>query len=220
MPLLPPHFLFRLAYPCNYHKAMPQDGEDGLLDLPAACRIENFQELGEQKNFAKVWLAWNELGLGFQVEVRGKDQPPQGDAGQPRGSDGALLWIDTRDTRNIHRASRYCHQFYFLPTGGGPDKDMPACGQLAIHRALQDAPLCKPEQIAFQVKRTKSGYVLEAFLPVAVLQGFDRETNPRLGFFYAVRDSELGDQTLGLGPEFPYWEDPSMWSTLELADTT
>ena len=150
------------------------------------------------------------------MEVSGKEQLPQGDADRPRSSDGAMLWIDTRDARTIHRASRYCHHFYFLPTGGGPERDEPAAGQLKINRATQDAPLCGPEQLAFQALRTKSGYVLEAFLPAAVLNGYDPETNPRLGFFYWVRDSELGEQTLGLTPEFPFWEDPSLWSTLEL----
>jgi hypothetical protein len=216
MELLPPHFLLRLSYPCTYVKGMPTENEDRLLDLPTRCRIDNLEGLGSTRNFAAVSLAWNELGLGFQVEVRGKDRPPQGDLERPRGSDGAMLWIDTRDTRTIHRASRYCHHFYFLPAAGGPDKDLPVAGQLNIHRALQDVPLCRPEQIVFQAQRTKSGYTLEAFLPAAILNGFDRDTNPRLGFFYAIRDGELGEQTLGLGPDFPYWEDPSLWSTLEL----
>ncbi len=218
MQLLPAHFLFRLSYPCVYRKAMPLPGEDRLLDLPAECRIDNLASLDDRRNFATVALAWNETGLGFQVEVRGKDQLAQGDAQRPRGADGAMLWLDTRDTRNIHRASRYCHHFFFLPTGGGPEHDEPAAGQLAIHRALNDAPLCRPEQIAFHAQRTKGGYILEAFLPAAVLNGFDRETNPRLGFFYSVRDAELGEQTLSLGPDFPYWEDPSLWSTLELVE--
>jgi hypothetical protein len=195
---------------------MPDEGGDRLLHLPPACRIDNLAGLSEHKNFADVRLAWNELGIGFQVEVKGKEQLPQGDADRPRSSDGAMLWIDTRDTRTIHRASRYCHHFYFLPTGGGPEKDEPAAGQLTINRANQDAPVCNPEQFAFQVMRTKSGYILEAFLPAAVLNGFDPETNPRLGFFYWVRDAELGEQTLGLNAEFPFWEDPSLWSTLQL----
>jgi len=175
-----------------------------------------FGELADAKPFAEVRLAWNETGLGFQVEVKGKEELPKGDVSRPRSSDGAMLWLDTRDTRNIHRASRWCHQFYFLPTGGGEERDEPAAGQLPLNRATQDAPLCRPEQIVFQVERTKGGYILEAFLPAAILNGFDPETNPRLGFFFCVRDSERGEQTLGLGPEFPYWEDPSLWSTLEL----
>lgn len=216
MTLLPPQFLFRLTYPCRYVKRMPGDQEGRLLDLPQACRIDNFAEMSGGKKFADLRLAWNELGLGLHVEVKGKEQLAQGDADRPRSSDGAMLWIDTRDARNIHRASRYCHHFFFLPTGGGPNRDEPACGQVKINRALQDAPLSSPDQLAFQAMRTKTGYQIEAFLPAAVLNGFDPETNPRLGFFYWVRDSELGEQTLSVGPEFPFWEDPSLWSTLEL----
>ncbi len=216
MSLIQPHFLFRLTYPCHYQAKLPRAGDDRLLDLPAVCRVDNFAALSSQENFADVRLAWNESGLGFQVEVKGKEKEVQADADRPRSSDGAFLWIDTRDTRTIHRASRYCHQFCFLPTGGGSEKDEPAAAQLKINRAMQDSPLCQPQQFAFQSLRTKSGYVLEAFLPAAVLTGFDPETNPRLGFFYWVRDSELGEQTLGLGADFPFWEDPSLWSTLEL----
>lgn len=216
MSLVPPHFLFRLAFACPYVKDMPKEDEDELFTLPETARIDSRAALGEGPRFAELKLAWNEQGLGLELRVKGKDQPPAGDANRPRGSDGLFLWLDTRDTRNIHRASRFCHQFYFLPTGGGRDQDEPACGQLKIHRALQDAPLADHSALPFVMKRSKGGYRLQAFLPAAALFGFDPETSPRLGFFYSIRDLELGEQTLGLGPEFPYWEDPSLWSTLEL----
>jgi hypothetical protein len=103
-----------------------------------------------------------------------------------------------------------------LPTGGGPDHDEPVFAQTKIHRALQDAPLCQPREVAFRSRHAKHGYLIEAFLPAAVLHGFDPEQNPRLGFYYAARDSELGEQVLTVGAEFPYWDDPSLWSVLEL----
>jgi hypothetical protein len=216
MSLVPNRFLFRVSYPCRYIKSMPGEENDRLLDLPEACRIDNFAGLDNQRNFADVRLAWNESGLGLQVEVRGKEQLPQGDAARLRSSDGVNLWIDTRDARTSHRASRYCHQFYFLPLGGGPDADEPVFSQTKIHRALQDAPLCSPGEAAFHCRTLRHGYVVEAFLPAAVLNGFDPEQNRRLGFYYVVRDTELGEQFLSVGPEFPYWEDPSLWSVLEL----
>lgn len=216
MPLLPHRFLLRLAHPCRYRKDMPGDRKDDLLDLPAECQINNFAGLDEQRNFAEVRAAWNELGLGFQVQVRGKAQPPQGNAGRARSSDGATLWIDTRDSRTSHRASRYCHQFHFLPTGGGPDQDEPVFLQSKINRALNDAPLCSPATVPFRARLIRGGYLLEAFLPATTLNGFDPDQNRRLGFYYAIRDSELGDQFLSIGPDFPYWEDPSLWSVLEL----
>jgi hypothetical protein len=216
MPLLPPRFLFRIAYPCRYVLKMPREKGDPLLDLPEACRLDNFASLDSEKNFADVRLAWNDLGLGLQVEVSGKDQLPQGDATRPRGSDGITLWIDTRDARASHRASRFCHQFHFLPTGGGPDKDEPAVLQTRINRALQDARLASATAVPFRCQRKKNGYTIEGFLPAAVLDGFDPEQNRRLGVYYAIHDAELGEQVLSIGPDFPYWEDPSLWSVLEL----
>lgn len=216
MPLIPNRFLFRLSYPCRYVAEMPREDEDQLLQLGADCRIDNFAGMDGQKNFAGVFLAWNELGMGLQVEVKGKERLPEGDAARARGADGVTLWIDTRDSRTSHRASRYCHQFHFLPTGGGPDHDEPSFGQSKINRALQDAPLCDPNSVPFRFSSRKTGYVLEAFLPAGVLHGYDPEQFPRLGFYYVVRDAELGEQFLSVGSEFPYWEDPSLWSVLEL----
>src|SRR5437660_10954923 len=216
MPLVPHRFLFRVAYPCRYVADIPREGEDDLLDLPEDCRLDNLADMDGRPNFADVRLAWNELGLALQVEVRGKERPPAGDAAPPRHSDGVALWIDTRDARTSHRASRYCHQFHFLPTGGGPDRDEPVFVQTKINRALNDAPLSPAGAVPFRSWITKTGYVIEAFLPAAVLNGVDPGQNSRLGFYYAVRDAELGEQALSVGSDFPYWEDPSLWSVLEL----
>jgi hypothetical protein len=216
MPLVPNRFLFRVAYPCRYVGGIPSDDGDGLFDLPESCRIDNFAAMDERRDFADVRLAWNDFGLALQVEVRGKELPPAGDAARPRLSDGVALWIDTRDARTSHRASRYCHQFHFLPTGGGPEHDQPAFVQTHIHRALHDVPLAPAGAVPFRCERRAGGYRVEAFLPAAVLHGFDPEQNPRLGFTYAVRDHELGDQVLSVGTDFPYAEDPSLWSVLEL----
>src|SRR5262249_59047453 len=127
------------AYPCRYVKDMPQGDGDELLGLPPECALDNFAAMDGRRNFADVRLGWNELGLGVRAEVRGKEQAPQGDAGRPRASDGLTLWLDTRDARAAHRASRYCHQFHLLPAGGGPERDEPVFAQRKIHRALHDA---------------------------------------------------------------------------------
>ncbi|MFN4258526.1 MAG: hypothetical protein ACK4RK_04465 [Gemmataceae bacterium] len=216
MALVPHRFLFRMAYRCPYLKGLPRENEERLLDLPAACRIDNFASLDERRNFADLRLAWNDFGLAVQVEVSGKDQLPRADAAKPRHSDGLALWLDTRDARASHRATRYCHQFHFLPTGGGPDHDEPAFVQVKIHRALHDAPLAPTHAVLFRGQSRQTGYLLEAFLTSAALHGFDPEQTRRLGFYYSVKDAELGEQVLSVGGEFPFWEDPSLWSVLEL----
>jgi hypothetical protein len=215
-PIVPYRFLVRVAHPCPYVKKMPLDDDDHVVELPDAARLNNFADLDDRKNFADVRIGWNELGLGVQVTVKGKDQVPAGDADRPRGSDGMTVWIDTRGDRTGHRATRTCHQFHLLAAGGGPDKGDPAFAQTKINRALQDAPVCDPADVPFRGGRVKGGYRLEAFLPAAVLAGFDPDQHPRLGVYYAVRDQELGDQHLGVNADFPFWDDPSLWGTLEL----
>src|SRR5262245_49218422 len=215
MQLVPNRFLFRVSHPCAYVAGIPDDDEE-LFHLPPTCRLDNLAEMDRQTNFADVRLAWNESGLALEVEVKGKDKSPAGDAAKPRHSDGVSLWIDTRDARTSHRASRFCHQFHFLPAGGGEERDEPAVVQLKIHRATQDAPMAPAGAIAFRCQRKANGYRLAAFLPADVLTGFDPEQNPRLGIFYVVRDAERGEQALGPATDLPYAEDPTLWAVLEL----
>ena len=216
MQLVPNRFLFRISHPCLFVEGIPDDDEE-LFHLPDSCRLETFADMDGKATFADVRLAWNRSGLAVEVEVRGKDQPLVGDETKPRLSDGFSLWIDTRDSRTSHRASRFCHQFHFLPTGGGPEREDPVFVQTKINRAQQDAPLAPPGAVPFRCRRRATGYRLTAYLPAEILAGFDPEQNPRLGIFYCVRDAELGEQTLGAGTDMPYAEDPTLWSVLELA---
>ena len=215
--LVPNRFLVRVAHPCPYVKDVPGgDDADHLVDLPDAARLDNLAALDGQTNFADVRLAWNEFGLAVQATVTGKAEAPAGDAGRPRSSDGLTLWVDTRDARTSHRASRYCHQFHLLAAGGGPDQEDPAFFQTKINRALQDAPVCNPGDVPFRMTKVKGGYRLEAFLPAAVLTGFDPAEHPRLGVYYAAHDHERGDQYLAVDGNFPFADDPSLWAVLEL----
>lgn len=216
MSVIPYRFLFRLMYACPHVAGMPRDNEDCLLELPESARIDSFSEIDSAPRFADVRLAWNETGLGLQVEVEGKENPSIGDPERPRQSDGITLWIDTRGDRSGHRATKTCHQFHFLASGGGSERDEPFFLQTKIHRALQDAPIANAADLPFRCERTPNGYRIEAFLAGNVLHGWDPEENPRLGVYYAVRDFELGEQTPGVGSDFPFAEDPSLWATLEL----
>ena len=152
----------------------------------------------------------------MQVEVKGKEQPPGGDADRPRSCDGLSLWLDTRDARASHRASRYLPPVPLPPGRRRADKDEPFVAQAKINRAQQDAPLANLADVPFRGHRPKSGYRLEAFLPAAPLNGFDPQEHPRLGVYYVVRDQELGDQFLSVNWDFPFADDPSLWAVLEL----
>ncbi len=103
-----------------------------------------------------------------------------------------------------------------MPAAGGTDRDEPLFVQSKINRALQDAHFADASEVPLRVERIKGGYRLEAFLPAEALNGFDPAEHPKLGFYYAVRDLERGEQTLAVGADFPFADDPSLWATLEL----
>ena len=211
--LIPPRFLFRFAAPCRYRAKL---GVAGGLKLSAKYQLPALAELDGKKSFAEVRAAWNDEGLAFSVHVSGKKKPVTCDRHRPEHSDGLALWFDTRDTKNVHRASRFCHQFLLLPFADGPKNNRPIALQSHINRARDNAPLAAPGLIHLRSEREKTGYTLDVFVEAAALSGFDPQEHPRLGFTYAVQDQERGLQTFACGPEFPFNHDPSLWGTLEL----
>lgn len=214
-PLLPPTFLFRFAAACPYKKSL-WDNEKGA-DLPAGCRLPNFGVMEDRPSFAEVRAGWNEDGIAFSVTVQGKKQAPWCRKSKPDESDGLHVWIDTRATRDIHRASRFCHYFSLLPAGGGRDQRRPIADLLPIHRAKESPRPIIGGMIQVMASLREEGYSLSAYVPAVAMTGYDPADYPQLGFYYAVIDRELGWQTLSLGPEFPVTESPSLWGTLDLA---
>lgn len=212
--LLSPRILFRFSAPCRY-RASPL-WTPGGVQLDEAHRLPCFEELEGGPQYADVRVAWNESGLAVTVRVEGKRQQPWCRESQMDESDGLQLWIDTRDTHNIHRAGRFCHRFVFLPAGGGARREEAAVGQLFINRAKEQARPADHNYLKVRSEKRVDGYLLEAFVGAGALAGYDPVEFPRLGFTYAVYDRERGPQTFSVGGEFPYQEDPSLWGTLEL----
>ncbi len=212
-PLLSPAFLFRFSVTCRYLQKMPAVDK---IELGDEHVLPSFGELESRPLFADVRAAWSEKGLAFTCYVAGKAQRPWCRASRPEDSDGLQVWIDTRDAHNIHRATRFCHRFIFLPTGSGRRMNEPTAEMLPIQRARENPRAV--EQGALQIAGSvhSSGYTLRSFIPAGSLTGFDPADQPRIGFSYAVVDRELGWQTFSVGPEFPFTADPSLWGSLEL----
>jgi hypothetical protein len=218
--LVAPRFLFRFAVPILRREPI---WKNGGIELDESYRLLNLSELDDgtadrERSFADVRMAWNADGLVFNVGVDGKKQPPWCREGRLEDSDGLQVWIDTRATLNIHRASRYCHRYAFLPAGIGRHQDEPLADQLLINRARENARPIRPRELQVASRVTKTGYSLAAFVPAVALAGYDAQQYRQLGFTYAVYDRELGLQTFATGPAFPYDEDPTCWATLELVD--
>lgn len=211
--LLASTFLFRFETACRYRKKL---WTESGMKLGPEYVLPSFGELEGKKLFADLRAAWSEEGIAFVLKVVGKKQAPWCRATRLDDSDGLQIWIDTRDAHNIHRASRFCHRFIFLPAGGGQRLDKPVAALAPINRAKASPKPVTAKDFNVRAAKLANGYSLQAFIAASALTGFDPSEARRLGFSYAVVDRELGWQTFSVGPEFPFVEDPSLWGTLEL----
>jgi hypothetical protein len=218
-PLLPQAFWFRLSVPCLRLEGIPRANSKGrVLSLPESHRLPDMAQLDGAPGWADVRVAWNAAGLGVSVQAESGDPPNFSD--RPEGAYGFQVWIDTRDTRNVSRATRFCHRFSvrLLPGGSARSELGIEVVQRPIARAVADAPIARPDRFIVRAERLRRGWAAELFLPAETLNGFDPETNRRLGFAYQISEPERQDQFLGAGREFPLGENPGLWSTLELRD--
>jgi hypothetical protein len=247
--LLPPQFLFRYALEVRHHAKLPLEGkrplalgdEYALIDLSHLAEPRAEESNGSASNargrppqksdadeaqsagpFGRIFLAWNDRGLGIALHVEGRTSPLRcsspGNANLPSEmSDGLTVWIDTRNTQNVHRASRFCHEFCLIPAGAGSRAIEPWVLQRSIGMAREFAPRANLADFRVWASVSKTGYVLETWMPAESLTGYDPSEQPKLGFYYELRDHDLGEQYPGVGRTFPVGTDPSLWTTLELA---
>lgn len=211
---IPKNLLFRYRVPCRQVDLKPTE----KFELDETYRLKTFGSFEGQKPYADVRMGWNEGGLYFSVEVTTKAQAIWCRENQLLESDGMQIWVDTRDTHTVHRATRFCHWFAVLPAGAGTKQMSPVISTLKINRSREDSPAINRAKLKASSEFLKNGYRLTTFIPAAALNGWNVDDHRQLGFNLAVMDRELGWQTLAIGPELPIAEDPSLWQTLHLVD--
>ena len=180
--------------------------------LGEALAVEHLAALNGNKTHSDVRVAWSESGLYFQAIVKGKKVLPR--FIQPRGgfSDGLRVWIDTRCSPGIHRATRFCHCFHFFP--GQPHGILDE-----IPRARELPTTIDSKELEVRSEFHPDGYTLWAHIPSKCLTGYSPLEFDRIRLFYDVVDQELGTQSMAIGPELRYAEDPSHWVQASLVSS-
>ncbi|MBI1213709.1 MAG: hypothetical protein GC190_19795 [Alphaproteobacteria bacterium] len=221
---IPPDFYFEIENFARPFAPLPGDlnRPGAMCDLPPTHRLVSSSDLAGIPDWADVRCGWSPKGLAVVF-----DRP---DPTKPRSGLVRMdVWIDTRNTRNIHRATRFCHQFRleFDPTvtigrKRSPNETMAPgaeLSQIRINRALADAPVAERSAIYTDLANGRNGgFRLALFLTNEALNGFDPDVNRALGFAYRLSAPSQDLQRLGPGSEFPVQEDPSLWTVLQLVD--
>jgi hypothetical protein len=212
--VLPRRALFRFEFPIHY-RAGPVPIDGSMRKWTAKHLLPPLIELEDRPAFADVYAAWNQDYLFVAFDVPDRRGALHCDRDAWWKHDGVRVCIDTRDARDIKRATRFCHFLYLLPTGGGSG-NQPVVGVHRMSRAKEPPPNVDVRRIKVGAQIERRGYALEAAIPAACLNGWDPAEHPRIGFFYKVKDTCHGAQHLTVDDELGWNVDPSTWATAVL----
>ncbi|MDR1291668.1 MAG: hypothetical protein LBK06_10755 [Planctomycetaceae bacterium] len=212
-------FLYSFTIPCGY---VEFGGElDESYKLPDLSSIELAADAVSSAGlrsgfFPDFRIGWNERGIAMAVKVSGKKQSLCCKSNSPHESDGIQICIDTRDVKDVHRATRFCHRLIFLPLINDGSRPEPCAFWLPINRAKAHPNPIDLKKIKLTNKILTNGYELKIFIPQDILTGFDPTEHSAMGFHFVVMDRELGNGYFIVEPPFPFDQDPSLWGTLTL----
>lgn len=245
MSSIPGNFIFRYSIPVKKLESLPTslspESLDSTFSLPLCTRYcgepkrdkvravperrrslrATYPDTSEKKQNELVAsfefrLGWHEDGMVATAILKGKNRPLRCDMNNLEYSDGLHICLDTRDVRDVHRGTRFCHRFFFMPHVSESRADDPVGFWLPIHRAKSLPNPVDMSHFLLSSKVTDSGWSLSILLPESDLTGYDPGEHSRIGFYFAASDFELGLFSLQHPSLFPAEEDPSLWSTLEL----
>jgi hypothetical protein len=208
--LIPGTFLFHFAVPLLEKTRLFQGKLGPQFELP------RLSALSGNESFSSVRVAWSRQGVRFEFHIAGRGAPLPDYHESVEDFEGIWLWLDTRATHNVHRATKFCHLFNIFIHGREEGEGGPVMVRAPIHRAREHSPAPEPEAFSAELRSTKGNYVVDVTLPAKSLVGFDSNEHRQLGFFYAARDSELGWDYWTDARQLPFAEDPSVWSTLDM----
>jgi hypothetical protein len=165
--------------------------------------------LGEER-FVDIAVAWNEGGIFIDAFV----EKPFEEALYPRFSEGDAieLFFDTRDLKTAGFATRFCHQFVFLPQ---PVQGIQA-QEITHFRAEDSHPLCDAAELQVDAEIGAKTYQLQIFIPALCLHGFDPFSFDRIGFTYRIHRFKGSPQNFALSSQhFSLEQHPRLWASFK-----
>lgn len=177
--------------------------------------IPSLHSLDHDKPPMRIALGWHPRGLAIAAEIRGKTLPPKSEPLQNDADDRFTIGIDTRDTKTIHRAGKFCHRFHLTPGDELGELD-PSIAAAVIPRATQDAPIASFDTSAVAAEFLDDGYRIVALVDADALNGFDPSFSDRIGLHVQLHDRELGIVPYWGDPNLPGSADPSLWASVKL----
>jgi hypothetical protein len=207
VPLEPVHF-FAFQFDCHQVRSDKLDKRHFLADL------SSFH--GKETPFAKIALGWHDKGIYCEVHIERAFDHPQ----FPKITEGDSieLFFDTRDVKTTGFATRFCHHFFFLPVSVQTSEgDVVHAGEISRFRSEGTHPLCDSSLLIVTTKKEKKKCILNIFIPLECLHGYDPTQFDRLGFSYRInRVNDTAQHFSANSADFSIENQPSLWASLKL----
>jgi hypothetical protein len=213
--LIPASFLFEYQLELPRVDEMPR-ARGRLLGFQNVPELFMPVRLNGEAVPVRLKVGWNERGLGVQLQVRGKRHAPAGRWKDPKNSDWIHLFVDTRHTAGVQRATEFCTSVAVMPVD--EDAEGESTVRLTEISRQRSVPGDRSAEAARAViSEVSGGYDLEIWIPGGFLAGFSEVMEAGvLGFYCVVHDTELGEIPLSVGDDFPVAINPSTWLVLAL----
>lgn len=210
--ILPRRAFFAFEFPVHHIGRPPQiDGD--VSKWSHKYMAPPLVELEGEETWADVYWGWHADGFYAAFDVPERAGRLHCDPKHWWKQDGLRLCINTREARDLKRATRFCHFFYVLPMGGGASGKQPVIGMHRMSRAKEPPPAVDLSAATVAALVTRRGYSVEVGLPAACLNGWEPTEHARIGLFYKIKDMQRGSQHLSVDDELGWNADPSTWAT-------
>ena len=210
-----PAWLFDLGFPIKHFSGRLVNPDRLEWELADEYRIPALSSLSGGRRFAEMSIGWHSTGLFFHSRLRASSGKEAAFAANnwSAKTQSCSVYIDTRWSPGVHRATSFCHRFDFLlnrPTSTQPV--VRGHGELnPIQRARAAPANVHPSDISVATFFRSDGYDIKAYLKGEALTGFSPEEFQEIGIFYTINDSILGTQIMARTLQSPYFEDPNVW---------
>ncbi len=217
-----PAWLFDLGFPIQEYRGRIATPEDLNWHLQKEYEIPALSSLSGGKQLAETCMSWSSSGLFFQSTFKASAGKMASAASLTSRAALLTLYIDTRWSPGVHRATSFCHRFDFILNR--PTKALPVArghGELnPIQRARSAPAAIHPRDISVAAFLHSESFEIKAFLKGATLTGYSPEEFQEIGVFYTINDAVFGNQIMARTLQSPYFEDPSVWCRCKLLPST
>jgi hypothetical protein len=154
--------------------------------------LPSFSKLLDEKEFAKVYMAYSEKGLYFIFDIA----YPFTKVYFPdyKRADSVEIFIDTRSLKTKGYITKFCHHFVFF----AEDIKKHKAHEITKFKADDMHKLCLSEDLLVKSIIKPKSYLLDIFIPGFCLYGYNLQEIDTISFTYRINRYQMPSQDFGL----------------------